>query len=96
MHGASVKSGRYEHMKPLKKKPSDYFRENIYCTNSGVAWAPPIRFMQEVLGPDRVLYAQDYPYQYLIEEVSALDAMQMSDENKQKFFQTNAERVFRL
>ena len=96
MHNASVKSGRYSAMPPLKKKPSDYFRENIYCTNSGVAWAPPIRFMQEVMGPERVLYAQDYPYQYLVEEVATLDEMQMSPENKKLFFQTNAERIFKL
>ena len=96
MHSASVKSGRYSVMPQLKKKPSDYFRENIYCTNSGVAWAPPIRFMQEVMGPERVLYAQDYPYQYLVEEVAAMDEMQMSDEAKKMFFQTNAERIFKL
>ena len=83
-------------MPPLKKKPSDYFRENIYCTNSGVAWGPPIKFMQEVMGPDRVLYAMDYPYQYVVEEVPTLDAMVMSDETKKMFFQTNAERIFKL
>jgi 2,3-dihydroxybenzoate decarboxylase len=96
MHAASVRSGRYAAMPPLKKKPSDYFRENIYATNSGVAWAPPIRFMQEVMGPERVLYAMDYPYQYVVEEVAAMDAMAMSDEHKRMFFQTNAEKVFKL
>ena len=96
MHGASVRSGRYATMPPLKQKISDYFRQNVYCTNSGVAWAPPIRFMQEVLGVDRVLYAMDYPYQYLAEEVVAMDEMAMSAENKKAFFQTNAERIFKL
>ena len=96
MHRASVASGRYAAMPPLQLKPSDYFRRNIYCTNSGVAWAPPIKFMQEVLGADRVLYAMDYPYQYLVEEVPALDGMDISDEAKTAFFQTNAERVFKL
>jgi len=96
MHAASVRSGRYASMPPLKMKPSDYFRRNIYCTNSGVAWAPPIKFMQEVLGVDRVLYAQDYPYQYLVEEVVAMDEMDMSADAKRAFFQTNAERVFKL
>ncbi len=52
--------------------------------------------MQEVMGPERVLYAQDYPYQYLVEEVATLDEMQMSPENKKLFFQTNAERIFKL
>jgi 2,3-dihydroxybenzoate decarboxylase len=52
--------------------------------------------MQEVLGVDRVLYAMDYPYQYLAEEVAALDEMEMAPEAKTAFFQTNAERVFKL
>jgi 2,3-dihydroxybenzoate decarboxylase len=43
---------------------------------------------------DRVLYAMDYPYQYAPEEVTMMDKMQMSAEDKKKFFQTNAEKVF--
>ena len=48
------------------------------------------------LGEDRVLYAMDYPYQCPVEEVIALDNMDMPLETKKKFFQTNAEHVFRL
>lgn len=96
MHQASVASGRYEGMKPLKRKPSDYMRENFYYTNSGVAWAPPIRFLQEVVGADRVMYAMDYPYQYNVEEVAALDALPISVEDKAAFFEGNARRLFRL
>jgi 2,3-dihydroxybenzoate decarboxylase len=96
MHRAGVVSQRYESMKPLKRKISDYMRENVYITNSGVAWEPGIKFCQQVLGVDRVLYAMDYPYQYEPSEVAALDAMDMPDEDKKKFFQTNAERVFDL
>ena len=82
MHRATVNSQRYDSMKPLKKKPSDYLRENFYITNSGVAWEPAIKFSQDVLGVDRVLYAMDYPYQYLVDEVHALDNMKMSAEDK--------------
>lgn len=96
MHQASVASGRYEAMKPLKRRPSDYMRENIHYTNSGVAWAPPIRFLQEVLGADRVMYAMDYPYQYNVEEVAAMDALPISDVDKAAFFEGNARRLFRL
>jgi 2,3-dihydroxybenzoate decarboxylase len=38
----------------------------------------------------------DYPYQFAAEEVVALDGMKMSAEDKKKFFQTNAEKVFKL
>jgi 2,3-dihydroxybenzoate decarboxylase len=38
----------------------------------------------------------DYPYQYLADEVVAMDNMTMSAEDKKKFFQTNAEAVFKI
>jgi 5-carboxyvanillate decarboxylase len=96
MHNATVRSQRYDFMKPLKKKVSDYLRDNFYITNSGVAWEPAIRFTQETLGVNNVLYAMDYPYQETPEEVVYLDAMKMDLAAKKKFFQTNAEAVFNL
>jgi 5-carboxyvanillate decarboxylase len=96
MHAAGVRAGRYECMKPLKKKVSDYLRENVYITNSGMAWEPAIKFAQQVIGEDRVMYAMDYPYQYTPQEVADLDNMDMSDELKHKFYQGVAEKVFKL
>lgn len=96
MHRATVLSNRYESIKPLRKKPSDYLRENFFITNSGVAWEPAIKFTQEIVGVDRVMYAMDYPYQYAVDEVTAMDNMTMSAEVKKKFFQTNAEAVFKI
>ena len=94
MHQATVRSKRYESVKPIKKKPSEYLRENFYITNSGVAWEPAIKFTQSIVGVDRVLYAMDYPYQYAVEEVGLLERMDMSAEDKKKFFQTNAQNLF--
>lgn len=82
--------------KKLQKRPSDYMQENIYITSSGMAWEPAIRFAQETLGVERVLYAMDYPYQADANEVIALDNMDISQSAKKKFFQTNAETVFAL
>ena len=96
MHRATVASNRYESVKPLKKKPSDYLRENFYITNSGVAWEPAIKFTQSIVGVERVLYAMDYPYQYSADEVTLLDNMQMSADDKKKFFQSNAQTVFKI
>jgi 2,3-dihydroxybenzoate decarboxylase len=83
-------------MKPIKRKVSDYMRENVYVTTSGMPWPPAIQFCQSVLGMDRVLYAMDYPYQYDAAEVAAQDALPISDADKKKFFQANAEAVFGL
>ena len=96
MHGATVRSQRYPFMKPLKNPVSHYLRNNVFITNSGVAWQPAIEFCQKVIGVDRVLYAMDYPYQYVPEEVGFCDAMSISAADKKAFFQTNAERVFKL
>jgi 2,3-dihydroxybenzoate decarboxylase len=96
MHRASVNAKRYASMKPLRKQVSDYLRENVYVTTSGMAWAPAIMFCQSVLGMDRVLYAMDYPYQFVADEVTATDNVPISDADKKKLFQLNAENVFGL
>jgi 2,3-dihydroxybenzoate decarboxylase len=76
--------------------PSEYLRENVWVTTSGMPWSPSIMLCREVLGPDRVLYAMDYPWQVEADEVRAHDALLLSLEDKQALMQTNAERLFGL
>ena len=80
----------------LNRRISEYMKENVFVTTSGMAWAPAITFVQAVLGMDRVLYAMDYPYQFEPDEVTATDDVPISDADKVRLFQTNAERVFSL
>ena len=96
MHGGIVRANRSEGVKPLNRKPSEYLRENFWYTNSGMAWEPSVSFVQNLMGFDRVMYAMDYPYQFLSEEVSAMDNLPITDEQKKMFFQTNAENLFKL
>jgi 2,3-dihydroxybenzoate decarboxylase len=96
MHRGTVMSKRYDFMKPLQRKVSDYLRENVYYTTSGMPWEPAISFTQSVIGMDRVMYAMDYPYQYVLDEVRAQDSLPISGADKKKFYQTIAEQVFRL
>jgi 2,3-dihydroxybenzoate decarboxylase len=65
MHGASMRSNRYASQPKLARPASDYLKENFYYTTSGMAWTPPIRYVQSVMGMDRVMYAMDYPYQFV-------------------------------
>jgi 5-carboxyvanillate decarboxylase len=95
-HRANVASSRYPNVKKLRKKPSDYLREDVWVTTSGMAWEPPILYCQKVLGMDRVLYAMDYPYQFVPEEVKVTDNLRISAADKKKLYQTNAEKVFGL
>ena len=96
MHAAATRANRHPHMRKLKRTPGEYLRENVYVTNSGVAWKPAIMLCHEVMGPDHTLYAMDYPYQYLPSEVTVSDNLPMSDGDKKKYFQTNAERLFKI
>ena len=96
MHRSMVNANRYPGVKALKKKPSDYLRENVWVTTSGMQWEPAILFCQQVLGMDRVLYAMDYPYQFVPQEVKVTDELPISEADKRKLYQTNAEQLFRL
>lgn len=96
MHRSMVMSERYPGAGPLRKKPSDYLKENVWITTSGMQWAPAILFCMQVLGPERVLYAMDYPYQFVPEEVKVTDTLACSEAERKLLYQTNAERLFRL
>lgn len=80
----------------LQHKVSHYFKTNIWITTSGQGWEPSVKYCMDVLGPERVLYAMDYPYQQSADEVAAYDAFNISAEHKKMLMQTNAESVFRI
>lgn len=80
----------------IKGKISDYIKRNVYVTTSGMGWEPAIKLCLETMGEDHVMYAMDYPYQYLLEEVLVHDKLRLSKERLKKLYQTNAERVFHL
>jgi 5-carboxyvanillate decarboxylase len=95
-HAAQVASGRYPAMKALQLRPSDYLRRNVWYTTSGMAWQPGILFVRDVMGPDRVLYAMDYPYQYVPDEVRLQDELPLDAVAMREFFEGIATRLFHL
>jgi predicted TIM-barrel fold metal-dependent hydrolase len=80
----------------LRHPVSHYFFNNVWVTTSGVGWEPAVKFCMDVLGPDRVLYAMDYPYQQSSDEVAVYDRLDLSPEHKRMLMQSNAEAVFKL
>ncbi len=79
----------------LERKPSEYIRQNMYITTSGMNFESPLLFVISEMGADRVLYAADYPYESM-KTREAVDALDISDEDKTKIFSGNAERVFSM
>jgi 2,3-dihydroxybenzoate decarboxylase len=96
MHQRLSSNNRYANVPKLKRKPSEYLKENFHITTSGMSWQPALLYAISVMGIDRVMYAMDYPYQFVPEEVTVTDTLPISDADKKKLYQSNAERLFCL
>jgi predicted TIM-barrel fold metal-dependent hydrolase len=80
----------------LKKKPSQYVKDNFYVTTSGMCWQPVLQFVLSVMGADRVLFAADYPPESALEAARFIESAQISDRDREKICHRNAEELFRL
>jgi len=79
----------------LERPIDDYFKQNLYVTPSGMWNQSYLHRTLEVVGPERILFSMDYPYQYrpgrpgrLFIEDSAL-----THEQKELFAHGNWERL---
>jgi 2,3-dihydroxybenzoate decarboxylase len=80
----------------LSKLPSEYFRSNFVITTAGMGYSAPLKLSLETLGPERILFAADYPYENMAEAVEFMNSADMSDEDRQKIFHGNAEKLFSI
>ena len=97
LHASRVRAGAtlFFHEATQEKGERLPARER-FCDDQRHAVAAGDLFCQSVLGIDRVLYAMDYPYQFVPDEVTVSDNLPIRDDDKKKFFQLNAEAVFAL
>jgi len=79
-----------------KKQPGQYVKENFYVTTSGMFWVPVLEFLHKAMGADRVLFAVDYPAESSDLGVQSIESMPISDEDKNKIFHLNTERLLKL
>ncbi|MFD2466236.1 amidohydrolase family protein [Amycolatopsis silviterrae] len=86
---------RQEHQ-PLKRKPSEYFGENILVTTSGVCSPAALAGAVLAIGADAIMFAVDYPFEDTAEAVRFLEQAPISDRDRAKIGHGNAERVLRL
>ncbi len=80
----------------LKLKPSEYFKRNFVITTSGQESPLALDFSIKQLGIDNVLWAIDYPYQPSAPAVAFMDAVPVSDAEREALYHGNAERVFHI
>lgn len=81
-------------VKPLPKKPSEYFRSNFTISTSGMNFAAPVRAAIDILGADRIMFAADYPMENQREMVRAYQAIALSDDERRQISELTARRVF--
>ena len=82
--------------KKPKRLPSEYFKDHFWVSTSGMNGTPAVKFCKEVLGVDRIMFAADYPHEPLPLEVKRMDAEIYSEEEMNKIYHVNAEKLFRL
>ena len=80
----------------LKFQPSHYLRENFIVTTSGMNWKQPVELCLAVMGPERVMFAADWPFEDASEAVRTFDAIGLDETLVRRVYEDNARRVFRL
>jgi uncharacterized protein len=81
----------------LHRPIADYFKQNLYVTPSGMWSQSYLQRTLEVVGPERILFSTDYPYQYRPGKPgrSFLEEAVLSPEQKELFAHGNWERLMR-
>jgi 2,3-dihydroxybenzoate decarboxylase len=80
----------------LKKKPSDYIKQNIVVTTSGMSSTEPLDCALAALGNDRVMFGADYPFEQSAESGEFLDTTPLSEPVREAVAFKNAVRELRL
>ena len=77
----------------LAKLPSQYIKENILVTVSGVFAAEPLRCAVDALGRDRVMFAADYPFEDAGEAGHFMDTVPVDDNLRADVAYNNAAKL---
>ena len=93
--GAST-AGRSSTASSSSGRPSDYIRDNIVVTISGMFSAEPLKCAISALGADRIMFATDYPFEPLDEASAFIDDVALAEDVRAGICSDNARRLLRL
>jgi 2,3-dihydroxybenzoate decarboxylase len=80
----------------LKRRPSDYVRDNIVVTTSGMCSAEPLACAMGALGHTRILFAADYPFESPDEASRFIEHVPLPEAVRADICSNNAARLLRL
>ncbi|MFE1835708.1 amidohydrolase family protein [Streptomyces sviceus] len=79
-----------------RERPSEYIRHNLYITTSGVCSSAPLLAALLSMGADHILFGTDYPFEDIETATQFLRTAPISDADRLKIGQQNAEKLLRL
>ena len=80
----------------LSKKPSEYIRENMRVTTSGMFSNEPLRCAIDAMGVGCVMFSADYPFESMKEAGEFFDAAKISDRERLLVGYENANNLLNL
>ena len=80
----------------LGREPSDYIRDNIVVTTSGMCAADPLICAISALGAEHVMFAADYPFESAEEAAAFIDGAPIAADVRQAICFDNAAKLLRL
>lgn len=86
-----------EHSHRAAKRPiGDYFSENFHITKSGNLSTPALQHAIAELGPERIMFSADYPFEDLLDAAAWFDNSGLDAEYQIRIGRTNATRLLKL
>ena len=83
-------------MTRLKRPISAYLRENLSYTFSGFNFTSTFLDLLLQMGAERILFSADYPYASMAKAVEFLEALPVSEADRQRIAHGNAEKLLKI
>lgn len=87
-----ISNHRYE----ISKKPSEYVKQNIFITTSGVCSDAALRCSIDALGVENVMFSIDYPFEDTKTATDWISTARLTDSERALVAHGNATRLLRL
>ena len=76
-----------------REVPSEYLRQNLYITTSGVCSAAPLHASIEAIGAEHILFGTDYPFESIPVACEFIETVAISDADREAITHGNAESL---
>ena len=88
----TISNQKYE----LKQKPSEYVKNNILITTSGVCSDSALRCSIDALGIDNVMFSIDYPFEDTKTATDWIERAAISATERDKIAFANAQKLLKI